>query len=111
MFHTKNQLAWKCHNSFASGVEIASSIHISSSWVKIRLHTENQLAGLPGSALKASVGGGGWCGPTHYLVNPNLELRLSWAVTTCNLTITNYFFKAISLLTVTPFLYTKFQEI
>ena len=29
--------------------------HISSSWVKIRLHTENQLPGLPGSALKVSV--------------------------------------------------------
>ena len=27
-------------------------LHISSSWVKIRLHTENQLPGLPGSALK-----------------------------------------------------------
>ena len=22
-----------------------------------------------------------WCGPTHYFVNPNLELRLGWAVT------------------------------
>ena len=38
---------------------------------------------LSGSALKASVGGWVvWCGgPTHYFVNPNLELRLSWAVT------------------------------
>ena len=27
------------------------------------------------------VGGVVWCGPTHYFVNPNLELRLSWAVT------------------------------
>ena len=27
-------------------------LHISSCWVKIRLHTENQLPGLPGSALK-----------------------------------------------------------
>jgi hypothetical protein len=33
-------------------------LNISSSWVKIRLHTENQLRRLPGSALK--VPGGGW---------------------------------------------------
>ena len=56
-------------------------LHISSSWVKIRLHTENQLARLPGSALKVYVGGwgevggvrwGGWVGgPTHYFVYPN----------------------------------------
>jgi hypothetical protein len=61
-----------------------------SSWVRIRLHTENQLAMLSGSALQVSVvvvwcGGGGlvcwWYGPTHYFFNPNLELRLSWAVT------------------------------
>ena len=32
-----------------------------SSWVKIRLHTENQLPRLPGSALKVPVVGGvGW---------------------------------------------------
>ena len=48
--------------------------HISSSWVKIRLHTENQLPGLPGSALKASVGVGGvvvgstaLCGHTNFV--------------------------------------------
>ena len=51
---------------------------IASTWIKIRFHTENQLPMLSGSALKVSVG---WCGPTHYLVNPNLELRLIWAVT------------------------------
>jgi hypothetical protein len=28
-----------------------------------------------------------WCGPTHYFVNPNLEIRLSWAVTTRELEI------------------------
>jgi hypothetical protein len=45
------------------------------------LHTENQLPGLSGSALKVSlvVGLGGWeCGwgdPTKYFVSPNLELR------------------------------------
>ena len=33
---------------------------ISSSWVKIRLHTENQLPSLHGSAVK--VPGGGWVG-------------------------------------------------
>ena len=33
-------------------------LHISSSWVKIRLHTENQLPRLPGSALKVP----GWWG-------------------------------------------------
>ena len=35
--------------------------HISSSWVKIRLHTKNHLRRLPGSALKVCVvvvGGG-----------------------------------------------------
>jgi hypothetical protein len=44
-----------------------------SSWVKIRLHTENQLhTRLPGSALKF---------PTHYKVKLQLMLMLSWAVT------------------------------
>ena len=31
-------------------------LHISSGWVKIRLHTENQLPRLPGSALKVPGG-------------------------------------------------------
>ena len=38
-------------------------LYISSSWVKIRLHTENELPRLPGSALKVPVvgwGGGGF---------------------------------------------------
>ena len=34
---------------------------ISSSWVNMRLHTENQLYTMPGSALKVCVVGGGWC--------------------------------------------------
>jgi hypothetical protein len=65
--------------------------HDSSCWVKIRLHTENQLRVLPGSALRSfgwggGVGGGvvGWDGPSHYVVTPTqveVELRLSWAVT------------------------------
>jgi hypothetical protein len=37
-------------------------LHISSSWVNIRLHTENQLPRLPGSALKVPGGGGGVVG-------------------------------------------------
>ena len=36
-------------------------LYISSSWVKIRLHTENELPRLPGSALKV-CGGVGWGG-------------------------------------------------
>ena len=33
-----------------------------SGWVKIRMHTENQLPRLPGSALKVPGGGGGVVG-------------------------------------------------
>jgi hypothetical protein len=47
-----------------------------SCWVKIRLHSENQLPGLSGSALKFSwsvdVGVVGF-GPTKYFVTPNLS--------------------------------------
>ena len=39
-------------------------LHKSSNWVEIKLHTENQLLGYPGSGLKIS---GGWV--------------VSWAVT------------------------------
>ena len=39
-------------------------LYILSSWVKIILHTKNQLPGLPGSNLKVVMGGGvvvgGW---------------------------------------------------
>ena len=54
------------------------------------MHTNNQLPGLPGSALKVAQQQHGvswvgwWGGPTHYLVTPTrveVELRLSWAVT------------------------------
>ena len=54
-------------------------LHISSSWVKIRLHTENQLPRLPGSTLKVVVWWwvGGWVewvgGPTKYFVTPKLS--------------------------------------
>ena len=50
-----------------------------SSWVKIRMHTENQLARLPQSGLK--VPGWWWWVPKHYQVKLQLMLRLSWAVT------------------------------
>ena len=48
-------------------------LHIQSSWVKLRLYTENQLPRLSGSALKVPGGGVGWVGsyplsshaPTH----------------------------------------------
>jgi hypothetical protein len=54
----------------------SSSIRLSS-LVKIKLHTENQLPRLPGSALKVP----GWWVPPHYQVKLQLQLRLSWAVT------------------------------
>ena len=46
------------------------SLHISFSWVKIRLHTENQLPRLPGSDLKVCVVVVvGWV-PLDYVVTP-----------------------------------------
>ena len=49
-------------------------LRISSSWVKIRLHTENQLPTLSGSALKVVVwSGGGVGGQTDYFVTINLS--------------------------------------
>ena len=50
----------------------ACFLHISSGWVKISLHTENQLPGLPGSG-SLTGGGGGVGGPTNYFVTPNLS--------------------------------------
>ena len=50
-------------SSIFKNIEVV--FHISSSWVKIRLHTENQLPGLPGSALKVSVVGLGVVGSTE----------------------------------------------
>ena len=56
-------------------------IHISPSWVKIRLHTKNQHRGLSGSALKVCAvvrwcwGGVGvvrWV-PPNYVVTPTLN--------------------------------------
>ena len=68
-------------------------LHISSSWVKIRLYTENQLPRLPGSALKVPVVG--WV-LTHYQVKLQLMLRQSWAVTTLPETGTTLFIPACS---------------
>jgi hypothetical protein len=51
------EITLDCHNF--CGVKVASS-----SWVKIRLRTKNQLTWLPGSALKVYVVGFGvmvWC--------------------------------------------------
>ena len=50
------------------------------SWVKVRLHTKNQLPRLPRSALNIP-GWWWWWVPTHYQVKLQLMLRLSWAVT------------------------------
>ena len=58
-------------------------LHISPSWVKIRLYTKNQLPRMSESGLKVPGGwggGGGWL-PTHYQVKLQLMLILSWAVT------------------------------
>ena len=45
-----------------------------SSWVKIRLHTENQPPRLSKSAFKVSLVVVGWGGgPTKYFVTPNLS--------------------------------------
>ena len=42
------------------GCNLNLFLHILSSLVNIRLHTENWLCNLPGSALKVPVGVGGW---------------------------------------------------
>jgi hypothetical protein len=51
-----------------SQMTIFSNHHISSSSVKIRLHTKNQLSMLPEVPQKCVW----WCGPTNYLVTPGL---------------------------------------
>ena len=91
MLHTKNQLP-----KLGGAGDPNFFLHISSSWVKIRLHTENHLPGLPGSALKVclvgGVGGVGWVGWVVQLITLStptrveVELRLGcgWAVTTGN---------------------------
>ena len=57
---------------------------LSSSWVKIRMHTENQLPRLPGSALKVPVI---VVGRTQYQVKHQPMLRLSWSMTIFSLNI------------------------
>ena len=49
------------------GVVSFPKLYISSSWDRIRLHTENELLRLSGGALTVYVVGG-WGGPTN---NPN----------------------------------------
>ena len=48
-------------------------LHIFSSWVNMRLHTKNQLPGLPGSTLKVSVMVGWRLVQADYVVTPNLS--------------------------------------
>jgi hypothetical protein len=55
---------------------IEDIVHISYSFVKIRVHSENQLPGLLGSALKVSVVGCGgrvvfWWGGFHLIMWPH----------------------------------------
>ena len=59
MLHTKNQLP---RFGGGGGQVTPFFLHISSSWVKIRLLAENHLPRLPGSALKVCVGWGGEVG-------------------------------------------------
>ena len=63
------------------------SLHISSRRVKIScLPTENQLPGLPESALDIYVDCVVGCGWVNQLItHSQLKLRLSWAVTKCHL--------------------------
>jgi hypothetical protein len=66
------------HFSFFRSFSIFSGGRLSS-WVEIRLHTENQLPRLPQSALK--VPGWWWLVHNHYQEKLQLMLTLSWAVT------------------------------
>ena len=51
-----------CEIPGGGGVNPYSFLHIYSSWVEIRLPTENQPSSLPGSALKVCAVVGGWVG-------------------------------------------------
>ena len=51
-------------------------LHISSSWVKIRLYAENQLPRLSGSALKVCVGWVGGCGFHSIMWSHRLRIGL-----------------------------------
>ena len=55
---------------FCRSLEVAFHFFLGrlSSWVKIRLHSENRLPRLHGSALKVPVGWVWWWLPTHYHV-------------------------------------------
>ena len=56
------------------GVHPIFFLHISSSWVKIRLHTENELPVMSGSVIKVLLGGwgGGVVVPLITLSTPTL---------------------------------------
>ena len=58
--------------------QLALFLHISSSWVKIRLYTENQLPRLSRSGFKVYLGGGGggWVGSTQLCGHTNFKLRI-----------------------------------
>jgi hypothetical protein len=66
------RLSLGCDNSTPYSIIECESflmiLHISSSWVKIRLLTENQLPGLCGSALEMLTGWGGVVGRCGELV-------------------------------------------
>ena len=55
-------------------------LHISFIWIKIKLHPEIHLPRLPGTALWVWVGW--WWWSNSLLCHSQLELRLSWTVTT-----------------------------
>jgi hypothetical protein len=67
----------KLHHPRGGGVNPYFFLHIYSSWVEIRLPTENQPSSLPGSALKVCVvvGGGGWVG--RWVLKVSLVLALA----------------------------------
>ena len=53
--------------------------HISSSWVRIRQHTKNQLPRLPRTAQIVMIPGVVWCGGVVYLTDNNFRaLKLFW---------------------------------
>jgi hypothetical protein len=78
LLNNLNRTALKLRSSCFLFCLRSSSIFHFSSWVKRKLHTENQLPILPQSGLKVP---GLWWVPNHYQVKLQLMLRLSWAVT------------------------------
>ena len=52
-------------------------LHSSSSWVKLRLPSENHPPGLPGSASRVCCGVGGWGGVGNKVIMRSIQLELS----------------------------------